>query len=182
MNTARQANHHAPHSNLTEMYPGVYRPGGDSTRDGDDGPNLLNLPTGSLNTLLGFELETYQIPLAQLLPSEKVPDGVMSTRKYKQIVSSINEVGLIEPLSVIQPDRKKPEYLVLDGHLRVLALKELGMSVGPCLFAKDDETFSYNHHINRLSTIAEHYMIRRAIDRGVSKERLARDVQRPKRV
>jgi hypothetical protein len=32
----------------------------------------------------------------------------------------------------------------------------------------------YNHHINRLSTIAEHYMIRRAIDRGVSKERLAR--------
>jgi ParB-like chromosome segregation protein Spo0J len=81
---------------------------------------------------------------------------------------------MIEPLSVIQPDRKKPEYLVLDGHLRVLALKELGMSVGPCLFAKDDESYSYNHHINRLSTIAEHYMIRRAIDRGVSKERLAR--------
>ena len=58
MNTARQANHHAPHSNLTEMYPGVYRPG--STSDGDDGPNL---PTGPLNTLLGFELETCQIPL-----------------------------------------------------------------------------------------------------------------------
>ena len=171
MNTARQANHHAPHSNLTEMYPGVYRPGSDSISDGDEGPNL---PTGPLNTLLGFELETYQIPLDQLLPSKKVPDGVMSTRKYKQIVSSINEVGLIEPLSVIQPDRKKPEYLVLDGHLRVLALKELGMSVGPCLFAKDDESYSYNHHVNRLSTIAEHYMIRRAIDRGVSKERLAR--------
>lgn len=61
----------------------------------------------------------------------------MSTRKNKQIVSSINEVGLIEPLSVILPDRKQPEYLVLDGHLRVLALKELGMSVGPCLFARD---------------------------------------------
>ncbi len=115
MNTARQANHHAPHSNLTEMYPGIYRPGG-GTGEVDDGPNL---PTGPLNTLLGFELETYQIPLDQLLPSKKVPDGVMSTRKYKQIVSSINEVGLIEPLSVIQPDRKKPDYLVLDGHLRV---------------------------------------------------------------
>lgn len=153
MNTACQATHHAPHSNLTEMYPGVYRPGSAAGDHGDDG---LNLPTGPLNTLLGFELETYQIPLDQLLPSKKVPDGVMSTRKYKQIVSSINEVGLIEPLSVIQPDRKKPEYLVLDGHLRVMALKELGMSVGPCLFAKDDETFSYNHHINRLSTIAEH--------------------------
>jgi ParB-like chromosome segregation protein Spo0J len=108
------------------------------------------------------------------MSASALTDGVMSTRKYKQIVSSINEVGLIEPLSVIQPDRKKPEYLVLDGHLRVLALKELGMSVGPCLFARDDESFSYNFHVNRLSTIAEHYMIRRAIDRGVSKERLAR--------
>ncbi len=98
---------------------------------GDDHHDGPNLPTAPLNTLLGFELETYQVPLDQLLPSKKVPDGVMSTRKYKQIVSSINEVGLIEPLSVIQPDRKKPEYLVLDGHLRVLALKELGMSAGP---------------------------------------------------
>ena len=105
MNTARQTAQNAPHSNLTEMYPGIYRPGSDGSRHGDDGPNL---PTGPLNTLLGFELETYQIPLDQLLPSKKVPDGVMSTRKYKQIVSSINEVGLIEPLSVIQPDRKCP--------------------------------------------------------------------------
>lgn len=63
---------------------------------------------------------------------------------------------------------------MLDGHLRVLALKELGMSVGPCLFVREDESFSYNFHANRLPTIAEHYMIRRAIDRGVSNERLAR--------
>ncbi len=84
-----------------------------------------------------------------------------------------NRTANQHPIS-LQPDRKKPEYLVLDGHLRVLALKELGMSVGPCLFAKDDESYSYNHPVNRLSTIAEHYMIRRAIDRGVSKERLAR--------
>jgi hypothetical protein len=55
-----------------------------------------------------------------------------------------------------------------------LALKELGVNEAPCLFAKDDETYSYNHQINRLSTVQEHYMIRRTIDRGVSKERLAR--------
>lgn len=61
---------------------------------------------------------------------------MVSSRKYKQIVSSGNEVGLIELLSVIQPDRKKPQYLVLDGHLRVLGLKELVMSVGPCLSRK----------------------------------------------
>lgn len=83
-------------------------------------------------------------------------------------------VGLIEPLSIQHPDAKKSEYLLLDGHLRVLALKELGLHEAPCLFAKDDETYTYNHRVNRLSTIQEHYMIRRAIDRGVSKERLAR--------
>lgn len=48
----------------------------------------------------------------------------------------------------------------------MLALKKLGMSVGPCLLAKDVETFSNNHQSNRLSTIAEHYMIRHAIDRA----------------
>ena len=124
--------------------------------------------------VLVFDMETYQVPLDQLLPSKKVMDGTMSTRKYKQVVSSIHEIGLIEPLSIIQPDQKKSEFLLLDGHLRVLALKELGMETAPCLMAKDDETFSYNHRINRLSTVQEHYMLRRAIDRGVSRERLAR--------
>ena len=153
-------------STLTELYPGIHH-----ASPANEEPNL---PTAPLNTLLGFELETYQVPLDQLLPSKKLPDGLMSTRKYKQIVSSINEVGLIEPLSILHPDAKKSEYLLLDGHLRVLALKELGLHEAPCLFAKDDETYTYNHRINRLSTIQEHYMIRRAIDRGVSKERLAR--------
>ncbi len=114
------------------------------------------------------------MPLDQLLPSKKAPDGVMSTGKYKQIDSSINEVELIEPLAILHPDAKKSEYLLPDGHLRVLALKELGLHEAPCLFAKDDVTNTYNHRVNRLSTIQEHYMIRRAIDRGVSKERLAR--------
>jgi hypothetical protein len=135
---------------------------------------IIQLPTAPLNTMLGFELETYQVPLEQLLPSKKVPDGVMSTRKYKQLVSSIKEIGLIEPLSVIQPDGAKPEFLLLDGHLRALALKDLGRGEAPCLLARDDESYTYNHFLNRLSTVQEHYMLRRAVDRGVSKERLAR--------
>ena len=151
---------------VTPMYPGIHH-----ADDAEDGPNL---PKAPLNTLLGFDMETYQIPLDTLMPSKRIPDGVMSTRKYKQIVSSIHEIGLIEPLSVIQYDPAKSEFVLLDGHLRVLALKDLGVHEAPCLLAKDDETYTYNHRINRLSTIQEHYMIRRAIDRGVSKERLAR--------
>ena len=120
-----------------------------------------------LTKLLGFDLDTHQVPIDDLMPCKKVPDGVMSTRKYR-------EIGLIEPASVLQPDPDKSEYILLDGHLRVLAFLELGRDTIACLIAKDDETYSDSHHINRLSTIQEHYMIRRAIDRTVSKERLAR--------
>ena len=142
-----------------------------TSQDGEARPALQTAP---LNPFLGFEMVTYQVPLDQLLPSKKVPSGTMGNRKYKQIASSITEVGLIEPLSVVQPDPSKAEYLLLDGHIRALALKNLGFSVAPCLFAKDDESYTYNHRINRLSTIQEHVMIRRAIERGVSKDRLAK--------
>ena len=127
-----------------------------------------------LNRLVGFDLKTRMIGLDALLPSKKMPEGAMTSRKFRQIKASILEVGLIEPLSVARPDVLKDEFLLLDGHMRVLALRELGKSEAPCLIAADDETYTYNNRVNRLSTIQEHYMLRRAVDRGVSKERLAR--------
>jgi hypothetical protein len=53
------------------------------------------------------------------------------------------------------------------------ALRDLGHDVAPCLVATDDEAYTYNNRLNRLSTIQEHYMIRRAVERGVAPERLA---------
>jgi ParB-like chromosome segregation protein Spo0J len=63
---------------------------------------------------------------------------------------------------------------LLDGHIRLLALQELQYDEVPCLIATDDEVYTYNNRINRLSTIQEHYMVRRAIQRGVTPERLAK--------
>ena len=150
------------------IYPGAFPP------PSAEEDSAQAYPKAPLNLTLGFDLETYQIPIEELMPSKKVPDGVMTTRKLKQILSSIREIGLIEPLSVIKPDPDAPGFLLLDGNLRVLALKELGQDVAPCLIAKDFETYTYNHRINRLSTVQEHYMLRRAIDKGVSRDRLAR--------
>jgi DNA-binding protein YbaB len=42
------------------------------------------------------------------------------------------------------------------------------------LVAHDDEGFTYNKRVNRLATVQEHYMIVRALERGVSEDRLAR--------
>jgi hypothetical protein len=54
----------------------------------------------------------------------------------------------------------------------------IGLRPGPCLVATDDESYTYNNRINRLSSIQEHLMIRRAVERGVTPERLAKALGR----
>ena len=97
-----------------------------------------------------------------------------NSHKFKQIRSSIEEVGLIEPLTVAPSKSDADEHVLLDGHLRLMALRDLGYTAVPCLVATDDESYTYNSRINRLCTVQEHMMIRRAIDRGVTPERIAK--------
>jgi ParB-like chromosome segregation protein Spo0J len=123
---------------------------------------------------LGFVPEPLVVPLDRVLPSRKVPEGLAVSRKYKQICASIAEIGLIEPLSVTPVNTATGQHLLLDGHVRLVALRDLGYDTAPCLVATDDEAYTYNNRINRLSTIQEHLMIRRAVERGVSSERLAK--------
>lgn len=122
---------------------------------------------------LGFVPEPLLLPLSAVLPSRRTPEGLLTSRKFKQIIASIEAVGLIEPLSVGKPDRAE-QYILLDGHTRLVALKQLGFDKAPCLVATDDESYTYNNRINRLSSIQEHVMIRRAVERGVTTEKLAK--------
>jgi len=57
--------------------------------------------------------------------------------------------------------------------MRLEALKELGASVAPCLISTDDEGYTYNKQVNRLSVVQEHRMILRAAERGVSVDQLS---------
>jgi ParB-like chromosome segregation protein Spo0J len=123
---------------------------------------------------LGFNPEPLSLPMDRILPSRKVPVGLATTRKFRQIRSSIEEIGLIEPLSVTSVDAATGQHMLLDGHVRMVVLRDLGHDTAPCLMATDDEAYTYNNRVNRLSTIQEHLMIRRAVDRGVSPERLAK--------
>jgi len=54
------------------------------------------------------------------------------------------------------------------------ALEELGRKEAFCLIAKDDDAFTYNDKINRLSLIQEHAMILRAIGQGVTPDQIAK--------
>jgi ParB-like chromosome segregation protein Spo0J len=123
---------------------------------------------------IAFDLVPLMVSVDKILPSRKTPIGVATSRKFIQIRSSIAEIGLIEPLSVGPADPKTGQHILLDGHVRLIALQELNFGEVACLVATDDESYTYNSRINRLSTIQEHYMIRRAIQRGVTPERLAK--------
>ena len=123
---------------------------------------------------LGFDFEPLSVPVGNILPSRKTPIGMSTSRKFAQIRSSIREIGLIEPLSVGRADPKTGQHVLLDGHMRLIALQELNIGEVPCLVATDDESYTYNSRINRVSSIQEHLMIKRAIKRGVPPERLAK--------
>lgn len=123
---------------------------------------------------LAFIPETLMVPVGKLLPSRKIPEGLINSRKFQQIYSSIDDIGLIEPLSITAIDKGSGCHTLLDGHLRLIVMQKLNHTEVPCIIAKDDEAYTYNTRLNRLSTIQEHYMICRAIERGVSPERLAK--------
>ena len=124
------------------------------------------------NVKIAFEKRVISLAIKDLLPTKALPQNVRETVKYRRIAASVVEVGLIEPLTVAR--QKSGVYLLLDGHVRRDALFAQGIIEAPCVVADDDESFTYNKRINRLATIQEHYMIVRALDRGVSEDKLAR--------
>jgi len=121
----------------------------------------------------GFEASSVQVALDALLPLKAQREDVKLSAKYRQILTSIRAVGLVEP-PVVTPDSANPGiYFIVDGHLRIEALRDLGIGRVDCLVSTDDEAFTYNKRVNRLSPPQEHRMIVRAIERGVPEARLA---------
>lgn len=123
---------------------------------------------------ISFQRRILDIPIGSVLPLKAVNDEIKQGFKYKRIARSIEEVGIIEPLVVARSKDHKNQFLLLDGHIRLGILRERGESEVRCLVADDDEAFTYNKRINRLSTVQEHYMVANALERGVSEEKLAR--------
>jgi len=122
---------------------------------------------------LGFEDNCIDVPLTALHPSNVLPSNIRQTVKYEQIRDSLKAIGLVEPLAVLPHPAQQGSYMVLDGHVRLEAFKELGAERALCLISKDDEAYTYNRRVNRLSAVQEHRMIVRAADRGVSVSRLS---------
>jgi hypothetical protein len=121
---------------------------------------------------LAFDPQGLVVAISSILPLKQVKTSIRVTQKYQQVLASVREVGIIEPL-IIFP-QKSDTYLLLDGHVRLEVLKQIGETHARCLIATDDETYTYNKRINRMATIQEHTMILKATRNGVSEERIAK--------
>ena len=120
---------------------------------------------------LGFKPERFTLPISSILPIRLIKEPSKTIRRYQTILNSIREKGVIEPFVVFPQAGGK--YLLLDGHIRLHALLELGIQEVECIASTDDESFTYNSRINRISPIQEHRMIVKAIREGVSAEKIA---------
>jgi hypothetical protein len=114
------------------------------------------------------------VSIASILPVKAIEKTAKASHKYRQIAASIREIGLVEPPVVIQDTRDTKSYLLLDGHLRIEVLRDLGQTEVECLLSTDDEAFTYNKRISRLSPVQEQRMIAKAIERNVPRDKIAR--------
>ena len=123
---------------------------------------------------MGFEDVGVRIAISDIQPLRLVTNTIKRTTKYAQIAASIREVGIVEPPVVARDRGERGKYLLLDGHLRIEILKDMGETDVACMVSIDDEAFTYNRRVNRIAMIQEHKMILKAVERGVSEERIAR--------
>jgi hypothetical protein len=128
--------------------------------------------TKTKQVAIAFDPQGLIVAITSILPLKQIKTSIRSTQKYLQVLASVREVGVIEPL-ILFP-QKDNAYLLLDGHIRLEALKQIGETHARCLIATDDETYTYNKRVSRMATIQEHTMILKATRNGVSEERIAK--------
>lgn len=119
---------------------------------------------------LGFKSETVQLSVAELHPMFPRKISFKQSKSYRKILSSIREIGIIEPLVVID---RGGRYFIKDGVLRWYALKELEIEKVECLIGTDSDVYTYNKRVNQLTPIQAHDMIDKAIKNGVDPDKIA---------
>ena len=122
---------------------------------------------------LACKTEIIVLKLDRIFPTRLVESTLKKTSKYKCIAASVRELGVIEPLVVHPSKGAAGDYTLLDGHIRLEILKGLGRTETKCIVSTDDEGFTYNHKVSRLSAIQEHFMIMKVLKSGVTESRIA---------
>jgi hypothetical protein len=114
----------------------------------------------------GAGVRGLDIPIGSLVP---LHERTIPKPSYKRLRSSIQAVGLIEPLAVYAEGET---YVILDGYLRYRACLELGIPSVPCLVLPTKEAYTPNRMVNPLTGVQEHRMLTQALG-AVGEEKIA---------
>ncbi|WP_213778664.1 plasmid partitioning protein RepB C-terminal domain-containing protein [Caballeronia sp. dw_276] len=134
--------------------------------------NAYQNPTG-VGVKTAFACSAVTLKLKSLRIAKPLPQQALVSRKFFQVLASIAAVGLVEPVVVTAAGEPSNLYRVLDGRLRLEALRRLDMEEALCLITTDDEAYTYNKHVSHLSQAQDARMIAKALAHGVSREHLA---------
>lgn len=130
-------------------------------------------PTEDGSVRAAFERDFVTVSIDAIVPLKNLRQGALESGKYGQILCSIKAIGLVEAPAVIPAQGNDGRYYLLDGHLRIEALKQLGIETVECLLATEEDTYTYNKRLSRLPPVQEHRMIVRAVERGTAPAQIA---------
>jgi len=108
----------------------------------------------------GDGIKGEDVPLERIIP---LHTRAAPTRGYRKLKSSIQAVGLIEPLCVY-PEGDK--FILLDGYLRYRVCQELDLDTVPCLILPTKEAYTCNRMVNHISPVQENRMISQSLTQG----------------
>ena len=91
---------------------------------------------------LAFEPDTVDLAIEQLVSLKILRPGIKDSKKYAQIRGSVKAIGLVEAPVVARNPDDATTFFLLDGHLRIECLKDLGIARVECLVSTDDETYT----------------------------------------
>jgi hypothetical protein len=111
------------------------------------------------------------LPMSRITAQREPPAATKTKACYKQIASSLEHVGLIEPLVVFE--QTDGNFILVDGNTRFSILKSRGITEVACIVAKDDEAYTYNRRVSHVPPISQHFMLLRVLENGVSEDRVA---------
>lgn len=119
-----------------------------------------------------FSENTLSLNISELLPTKKLLINYESSEKFLQIKCTLKSIGLIEPI-LVYIDSVTNEIKILDGHMRIEALKELGETKVECLISTIYDTYTPNKKVNQVTIIQIQKMLKEAIKAGVPIELLS---------
>jgi len=85
--------------------------------------------------LMGFDPNGLLLPIVKILPLKQIKPSLKATRKFQQVLASVQELGIVEPLIVFPQKDETGNYFLLDGHVRLEVLKQIGSTHARCLIS-----------------------------------------------